>query len=134
MIGPDFYNELVAAGLNGLPFSWSSDGTIFGRENLTAQQNSSLDAVIAAHNPNLQLKNIVPFQTFITRWTDPEYLALMRARANAITAGNITLVKQWDFSLAYGFVDLNTLAAQNFKSAIVTAGILTQPRADIIFS
>lgn len=51
VIGPSFFDELAEAGLNGLPFSWGSDGSICGRENLTAEQNNALDAVLAAHNP-----------------------------------------------------------------------------------
>jgi|SRR5215471_15605184 len=49
--GPTFFNEVLAAGLGGLTFAWTGDGQIFGRENLTAAQNSTLDGVIAAHNP-----------------------------------------------------------------------------------
>ncbi len=52
VIGPTFPDELKAAGLFGLPFAWGEDGAISGRENLTTQQQTDLDAVIAAHNPN----------------------------------------------------------------------------------
>jgi len=52
--GLTFGNELFAAGLAGLPFSWSEDGSVFGRENLTDAQNRKLDEVIAAHDPNKQ--------------------------------------------------------------------------------
>lgn len=82
----------------------------------------------------LQLLSTIPFSTFIARWTDPEYALLMQRRATAIGAGNVTLVKQWDFAASAGSVNLNSAAAQNFKTAIVAAGILTQARADIIFS
>lgn len=77
--------------------------------------------------------NTVPFSDFISRWTDPEYALLMQRRATAIAAGNVTLVKQWDIAFTTGSVDLNSPAAQNFKAAIVAAGILTQARADVIF-
>jgi len=53
VIGPTFGQEVIDAGLGGLPFSWSLDGTFYGRENLTAEQNTTLDAVFAAHNPTL---------------------------------------------------------------------------------
>jgi len=50
-LGPTFGDELKAAGLHGLPFSWLTDGTILGRENLTEEQNTALDQVIGAHDP-----------------------------------------------------------------------------------
>lgn len=50
-IGPCFSEELAAAGLTGLPFTWGEDGSIEGRENLTQEQNLALDAVVAAHDP-----------------------------------------------------------------------------------
>jgi len=55
VIGPTFGQEVIDAGLGGLPFSWSLDGTFYGRENLTAEQNTTLDAVFAAHDPTLTL-------------------------------------------------------------------------------
>ena len=53
-----FGAELIAAGLNN-GLAWGSDGTILGREGLTEQQNSALDALIAAHDP-LHVPVIVP--------------------------------------------------------------------------
>lgn len=52
--GETFADEMAAAGLLGLPFSWGDDGVISGRENLTAEQNATLDAVLAAHDPTKQ--------------------------------------------------------------------------------
>jgi hypothetical protein len=49
-LGPTFASEIIAAGLSGLPFSWGADGDIQGRANLTADQSTTLDAVIAAHD------------------------------------------------------------------------------------
>lgn len=51
-IGPTFGQEITAAGLAGAPFAWGEDGDIHGRENLTGEQNATLDAVIAAHDPD----------------------------------------------------------------------------------
>lgn len=50
-IGPSFASELEAAGLMGAPFSWDSEGLIEGRDNLAPEQNTTLDAVVAAHDP-----------------------------------------------------------------------------------
>lgn len=96
------------------------------------QQIAAANNVIATINP--VVANVIPFDTFIMRWADAEYALLMQRRATAIGAGNVTLVKQWDSAVANGQVDLNTPVAQNFKATIVSAGILTQARADVIFS
>jgi hypothetical protein len=53
VFGPTFGDEVIAAGLGGLPFSWTPTGEIFGRENLTSEQNTTLDGVIAVHDPTL---------------------------------------------------------------------------------
>ena len=51
-LGKTFGDEVMAAGLGGLPFSWGdTDKSIYGRERLTAEQNAALDEVIAAHDP-----------------------------------------------------------------------------------
>jgi hypothetical protein len=51
-LGPTFGYEVIDAGLGLLPFVWgATDDTITGRENLTGEQNDTLDAVIAAHDP-----------------------------------------------------------------------------------
>jgi hypothetical protein len=50
-IGPNFPNELAAAGLLGLQFSWGADGVIeFGPE-VTDAQKTAVNAVYAAHDP-----------------------------------------------------------------------------------
>jgi len=52
-LGPTFGDEVIAAGLGGLPIVWgATDETITGRENITAAQNATLDGVIAAHDPS----------------------------------------------------------------------------------
>ena len=57
-LGPTFGDEVIAAGLGGLPFSWgATSDDIFGRENLTSEQNATLDGVIEVHDPT---KQIVP--------------------------------------------------------------------------
>lgn len=50
-LGPNFSDDLRAAGLGGLPISWSSGGNINSRENLTDAQRATLDQVVAAHTP-----------------------------------------------------------------------------------
>ena len=51
-IGISFGDELVAAGLGGLPFSWDTKGNfVYGQDMTTAQVNE-VQAVYAEHNPN----------------------------------------------------------------------------------
>lgn len=96
---------------------------------LTAAQNviDTIDPIV---------KNVIPFSIFLTRWTTTELSNLYKARAAAITANSVgmTLVKNWDIAQSQNLVDLNSPAAQNFKASIVSAGLLTQVRADAIFS
>jgi hypothetical protein len=79
MIGPNFPTELQAAGLMGLSFSWSPDGTIYGRENLTTEQNAALDAVIAAHDPNAALPRTIAGAYFRAALTNMGLMATVRA-------------------------------------------------------
>ena len=129
-LGPTFGDEVVAAGLGGLPFSWgATDDSITGRENLTTAQNATLDGVVAAHDPAKKRKNIVPVTDFVARWTNAEYRALQQARIN----DNGHIAKTWDIVFAETDVDLNRQKAQKLKADLVTDGILTQARADEIF-
>lgn len=52
-LGPTFGDEVIAAGLGGLPFVWGDTEDDFrGRADLTVEQNAELDRVVAAHNPD----------------------------------------------------------------------------------
>lgn len=51
-IGPNFFNELAAAGLAGLPFSWGSDGAFEFGAGMTQAQIAAVHAVYAAHDPS----------------------------------------------------------------------------------
>src|SRR5262245_28045195 len=134
VFGPTFPDELAAAGLNGLPFSYNSEtGEIFGRENLTTEQNATLDGVVAAHDPTKQRKNILPTTDFIARWTNQEYLALEKKRRDDIAANKIGNAKNWDVVVACDDIDMNKQKFQNLKAELVADGGLTQARADEIF-
>jgi hypothetical protein len=50
-IGPTFVNELQAAGLLGLPFSWGGDGVIQFAPSMLKAQIDAVNAVYAAHDP-----------------------------------------------------------------------------------
>lgn len=51
VIGPNFGNELVAAGLSNVHMSWSPDGALIFGSDATPQQEAAVQAVLAAHNP-----------------------------------------------------------------------------------
>lgn len=50
-IGPSFYDELVAAGLSGLPFSWGDDGSFVFSDEMTQEQVAAVQAVYEHHDP-----------------------------------------------------------------------------------
>src|SRR5262245_14481098 len=133
-LGPTFGDEVMAAGLGGLPLSWgATDVTITGREHLTTEQNATLDGVVAAHNPTAKRGNIVLTTDFIARWTNAEYLALEKKRAADIAANKIGNAKNWDVVVAEDQIDMNKQKVRNLKADLVADGILTQARADEIF-
>jgi|GEM_PF-2922949 hypothetical protein len=134
-LGPTFGDEVIAAGLGGLPFSWgATDDTITGRENLTTEQNATLDGVIAAHDPTKKHKNIIPTTDFVARFTNQEWLALEKQKATDIAANKVGYSKNLAITLSEDNVDLNKQKSQKIKDDLVAAGVLTQARADEIFS
>jgi hypothetical protein len=98
----------------------------------TQPQIDAGNNVVATIDP--VVKNVIPFADFLSRWTDAEYLGLLRGRAAGISAGVLALIKQWDIVQAQGRIDLNQAPAQSFKAILVSSGILTQVRADEIFN
>jgi hypothetical protein len=133
-LGETFSDEVFAAGLGGLPFAWGdTDDSITGRENLTTEQNATLDDVVAAHDPTRKRNNIMPTTDFIARWTNQEYLALEKKRRDDIASNKIGNAKNWDVVVAEDNIDMNKQKFQNLKADLVTDGVLTQARADEIF-
>jgi hypothetical protein len=133
-LGPTFGNEVAAAGLGGLPFAWgTTDDSITGRENLTTEQNTTLDGVVAAHNPNKKLPSIVGTSDFIARWTNQEYLALEKKRRDDIANNKVGNAKNWDLVVADDAIDMSKQKVQSLKADLVADGVLTQARADEIF-
>jgi len=72
----------------------------------------------------------VPTGDFIARWTNAEYLALQKRR----TADNGKMAKDWDNVTSDPSINMNKKKTQTLKSNLVADGILTQARADEIFS
>lgn len=71
-----------------------------------------------------------PTGDFIARWTNAEYLALQKRR----TTDNGKMAKDWDNVTSDGAINMNKKKTQTLKTNLVADGILTQARADEIFS
>jgi len=52
VIGPNFGNELLEAGIVGWPFTWGPEG-LQNTEKLTPDQLEQVQAVIAKHDPTI---------------------------------------------------------------------------------
>ena len=98
----------------------------------TVPQITAANNVIATIDP--VVKKTIKVSDFIKRWTTAEYRVMLADRATAAGGGSMSVAKNWDVALALDEINLNAPMIQNLKADIVTAGILTQPRADIIFS
>jgi hypothetical protein len=72
----------------------------------------------------------VPTGDFIARWANAEYLALQKRRMT----DNGKMAKDWDNVTSDPQINLNKKKTQTLKSNLVADGILTQARADEIFS
>jgi hypothetical protein len=72
----------------------------------------------------------IPTGDFISRFTNAEYLALEKRR----TTDNGKMAKDWDNVTSDVGVNMNKKKTQTLKSNLVSDGILTQARADVIFS
>lgn len=73
---------------------------------------------------------LVPTGDFIARWTNAEYLALQKRR----TTDNGKTAKDWDNVTSDTAINMNKKKTKTLKDSLIAAGILTQARADEIFS
>ena len=89
---------------------------------------------MTTHDPTKQRKSICTADEFISRWTNAEYLLLEKKRAADIAANKVGNAKNWDIVCAGDIIDLNKQKAQSLKADLVTDGVLTQARADVIFA
>lgn len=134
-LGPTFGDETIAAGLGGLPFSWGkTDDEIYGRENLTPQQNATLDGVVAVHDHTKKRPNVIPTTDFVARFTNQEWLALERQKAADVSASKVGYSKNLAITMSEDSVDLAKQKSIKIKDDLVAAGVLTPARAAEIFS
>lgn len=75
-------------------------------------------------------KATVPTGDFIARWSNAEYKALQLRR----TSDNGKMAKDWDNVTSDPQINMNKKKTQTLKSNLVADSILTQARADEIFS
>jgi hypothetical protein len=71
---------------------------------------------------------------FIARFTNQEYAKLGNVRVTDAQATKVGLSKNWDIVVMSDTIELSNQKAQTLKADLVTAGVLTQARADEIFS
>jgi hypothetical protein len=71
---------------------------------------------------------------FIGRFTNAEYLSLEKKRAADVAANKVGNAKNWDVVVADTEINFNKKKVQTLKTDLVADGILTQARADEIFS
>jgi hypothetical protein len=71
---------------------------------------------------------------FIARFTNQEYAKLGNVRVTDAQATKVGISKNWDIVVLSDIIELSNQKAQTLKADLVTAGVLTQARADEIFS
>jgi hypothetical protein len=97
-------------------------------EGATAEQILAGENVIAT----IPIDTLGSLETseFVSRFTNAEFRALQDRRMS----DNGKLGKDWDTTTADSTIPLDKKRTKNMKADLVTAGILTQARADEIFS
>ena len=98
MFGPKFPFELIAAGVGGLPMSWTASGNFLFDESVTPEQRATVLSVVAAHNPNgqqtptarEQLENLDAANT-LTQRNLRETVMLMTEAFKALSGGTVDL-------------------------------------------
>lgn len=108
--------------------TWSFEA----KANATQAQKDAGNNVIATIP--LEVKTSISTADFIGRFTNAEYLALEKKRAADIAADKVGNAKNWDVVVADTGINFNKKKVQTLKADLVTDGVLTQVRADEIFS
>jgi hypothetical protein len=81
--------------------------------------------------PKITIENT---SDFIARFTNQEYAKLGNVRATDAQATKVGLSKNWDIVVLADIIELSNQKAQTLKADLVARGVLTQARADEIFS
>lgn len=70
----------------------------------------------------------------ILRFTNAEYKATLDHYTSDLAAGVIGGKKAWDAMMGIASINMNDRTIKAVKNGLVSSGILTQARADVIFS
>ena len=81
-----------------------------------------------------EIYELIPTSEFVARFTNQEYLALGRQRAADTSNSKVGYSKNWDILITSDTIYFGREKAQTLKTQLVEAGVLTQARADEIFS
>lgn len=109
-IGPTFGQELKAANLAGLPFSWMDDGTFTYSPAMTTAHITAVQSVYASHNPNKGLPDAAGFE---------KDLKTLFASRSAIDS----LAKNYPLFIIY-LRDMNWAYVQDAIASAYTGGII----------
>ncbi len=112
----------------------ASSGRLSAVEIAALQPPASPDAIAKGVAMRLAAMPKLSGAAFIRRFTATEYGAIRLAAQTKLAAGNPQLSLWIDTILADGEVNLHGTAASSAKAALLAAMLLTQARADIIFS
>lgn len=96
-------------------------------------------AQISAGNNVIATIPIDPLTTvspggFVQRFTNQEYKATLDYHTSSLAAGTIGPKKSWDSMVGESSINMNNRTVKSVKNGLVSAGVLTQVRADAIFS
>jgi hypothetical protein len=75
---------------------------------------------------------ILSFADWIGRFTDAEY-ALLRHRMRGVQFMGPNIMRRWDVATAVNWIDIDDPIVPLFKQSLITEGILTSARAEVIF-
>lgn len=102
------------------------------KDNATQAQVDAGNNVIATI-PITPLSVVSP-GGLVLRFTNAEYKATLDYHTSSLGAGTIGPKKTWDTMMGEASVNMNDRSVKSVKNGLVSSGVLTQVRADAIFS
>lgn len=122
--------QLAAAGLAGLPFTWGSDGAIAYDPSITPAQRTAIEAVFAAYDPVAALKADLAERIAASRYaletggitiagmavrTDRESQSMIASALQIVTRNPAALI---DWKGATGWAQLDKTAIEAIADAV----------------
>lgn len=133
---PDNLYEVV----NVIPFTVPESKKVIGSASYSFNESGQVIETFETEDlPPIIIPEPQPITTiqapdFINRFTNQEYSNIKNTALAQMQQGNSQLQKWIDIATAEGFIDLNRQATKDAKAALIQAQLLTQERADLIFS